>query len=143
MNRTCSICNRRAAWWVIDKYGFMEPGALCPGDYRRWAEWERDMVFIPIAGSKAVIDEYKEEQRARVLYEEKQLSSEAEFIQEIGTKTMEQIKIDAIIDAIESNNCNVQKATRELRISKASVYRAIAKHNIVLRRTTKLARRGK
>jgi transcriptional regulator with PAS, ATPase and Fis domain len=58
-----------------------------------------------------------------------------------SAKTMEQVKLDAILSAYEAHDRNAQAACRELKISKASFYRAMKKHQYKVDKTLR-RRRG-
>ena len=62
-------------------------------------------------------------------------------IDEIPTndaKTMEDIKFEAILSAYERNHHHAQRTCKELKISKATFYRAMNKNNYrIVRRATK------
>ena len=139
MSRTCSLCNEDAAWGVIDKFGFMHPGTLCPQHFVKWkrAAWEPSFIFLRLPGSRAVVEEWNRQKQQRITIDEASKESEPLFLQERMAKTMAEVKRDAIIEAIEAHDCNVQRATSELGISKASMYRAIKRFGIVLRRSIK------
>lgn len=58
------------------------------------------------------------------------------------TKTMAEIKFEAILFAYEANNNNAQAACRELRISKATFYREMQKYNYRLVRNIEKKEEG-
>lgn len=116
---------------------------MCPSDYRRWANWKRDFIFVFIPGTKAVVDEYLAEARTTLRREEKLLGSELEIEQRTEARTMDQIKAAAIVEAIEANNYNVTEAGRELQVSKATMYRAIQKYGIKVKRSIELTKQGR
>ena len=144
MSKTCSVCRERSAWAVIDKFGFMEPGTLCPVHYLKWRRtaWEHLFIFHRLPWARAVIERYNGEKLVRIAADEEHLDNEVVFIQERMAKTMDRIKSDAIIEAIEHHNHNVAKATRELGISKAMIYRCIKRYGIELRRSAKVGKKG-
>ena len=128
MTKKCSICGREAAFGVIDKIGFMDPGTLCPSDYLTWkdrpgADW---FIFQPLPDSEAVMRAFVKKRGVRSQEEEE--PGLIEIIESRGL-SMEEIKFDAILAAYESNGHNAQAACRELKISKATFYREMKRHN--------------
>lgn len=116
-----------AAFGVIDKFGFMQPGTLCPSDHLRWKNRAGSELFIfqLLPNGKAEMERFMKE-RARSMCEEAlDLISAPQRI----AKTMKEIRFDAILEAYEMNGNNAQAACRELGISKATFYRELNRHN--------------
>ena len=132
MKKNCSICPRDAAWTTIDKLGFMDPGTLCPSHYLSWksrasADW---FLFIILPIGASLMREYLDARVTRELEQDEAIIIEEN--EERRRKTMEQIRMEAILAAYEGNGNNAQAACRELKISKASFYRAMKKNNYKL-----------
>lgn len=115
---------------MLDKFGFMELSTLCPTHYTIWKNsgWEWCLVFLLLSGGKRIMHDFEVGKVKRTLFEERAIDAEPSPPQ--GPKTMDQIKAAAVIDAIEANNHNITKACRELKISKATIYRYIKKFGI-------------
>ncbi len=116
-----------AAFGVIDKIGFMDPGTLCPSDYLTWKDrpGEKFFIFQPLPDSEAVMREFLESRSTRSQEEEEPGLIE---IIEARRMTMDEIKFNAILAAYEENGHNAQAACRELTISKATFYREMKRH---------------
>jgi len=115
---------------VIDKFGFMEPGTLCPTHYTIWKNsgWEWCLTFVLLSSGKRIMEDFEVGKVKRTLFEERAIDAEPPLPQ--GPKTMDQIKTAAVVDAIENNNHNITEACRELKISRATIYRYIKRFGI-------------
>ena len=136
MKRNC-FCGRKAAWGVIDKWGFMEPGTLCPSHYISWTQrkGEHHFIFHRLSGGEMLMRQYFNERGLNQRLEEGAQLPLHEH--RAASLSLEQIKIDAIVIALERNNGHVSKACRELQISKATFYRQIRKHKYKVFRNLK------
>lgn len=113
----------------------MEPGYLCPSHHLTWKDRAGGwcFIFIMIQGGDAVIREFDNEKKRtkRIIPE---LPDPTDW-ERTHTRTMEEVKIDAIIDALEGNRNIVMAACRELKISKAMFYRYLDRYRITIIRS--------
>jgi DNA-binding NtrC family response regulator len=148
LKKTCTLCPEKAAWGVIDRFGFMHPGTLCPRHYAKWKQSEFDeyLIFLRLPDGEAITEKYESERdaarAAKMESDEAMLDNDWLYIQDRPAKTMAQIRAAAIADAIEGNGYNVTKAMRELNISRATMYRQIRRYGIQVKRSSSL-KRGK
>ena len=126
-----------AAFGVIDKIGFMEPGTLCPSDYLTWKDRpgaEFWLIFQPLPGGEKEMKRFMKERGKRSMCEEALDLTSAP--QRVG-KSMSEIRFDAILAAYEMNGKNAQATCRELGISKATFYRELSRNNYRVGRVLK------
>lgn len=125
-----------AAFGVIDKIGFMEPGTLCPSDYLTWKSrpGESWFIFQLLPDGEAEMERFMKERGKRSMCEEVLDLTSAP--QRLG-KTMREIRFDAILAAYEINGKNAQATCRELGISKATFYRELSRHKYRVGRVLK------
>ncbi len=125
------MCGRKAAYAVIDKVGFMEPGTLCPSHYISWkgngAGW--CFIFQVLSGGKSLLNQYLKQRVVRSQCEED--SGLDEMPEE---RTLAEIKFDAILSVYERTNHHAQQTCKILRISKATFYREMKKNNYKIER---------
>lgn len=111
--------------------GFMEPGVLCPSDLIKWkySPGGDSFIFQVLDGGDVLMREFMKERALRQTDEE-----ELERMAEAGriVKTMAEIKFDAIMEAYEAHGHNAKAACKELRISKATFYRELRRHNYTI-----------
>ena len=121
----------------------MEPGTLCPTHFVKWkrSTWGHLFIFHRLPWARVIIERYNRDKLVRIAKDEEKLDHEVVFIQERMVRTMDQIKADAIMEAIEQHHYNVAKATRELGISKAMIYRCIKRFGIKLTRGGKVGKK--
>ena len=119
----------------------MEPGTLCPSHYLSWKNgpWEKFLIFIILPIGASLMREYLAERVTREVEQDDEIGIQES--QERERKTMDQIKIGAILNAYEANGHNAQAACRELKISKASFYRAMKTHNYRMEWNVRIKRR--
>ena len=122
------MCGRVAAFGVIDKIGFMDPGWLCPSHYLTWKHRPGESLFIfqHLPGGESLMKRFMKDRGNRSMCEE--LLDLISAPQRLG-KTMKEIHFDAIVAAYEANGKNAQAACRELGISKATFYRELNRNN--------------
>ncbi len=132
MNKICSLCKDKAAWGVIDKFGWMEPGTLCPKHYTIWrnSPWGWCLIFHLLTDGKMVSKKYAKERLVRVQTEEANLKKlmRAETIAHVTT--MDEAKEQSVMDALDATGFNIMRASRMLNISKATMYRLIKRYGI-------------
>jgi len=116
----------------------MEPGTLCPSHYLSWSQnsCNRFFIFQPLSGGQSLLKQYLKVRTGRLRVDEKRVDEDSELQRE--RKTMAEICFEAILLAYESNNHNAQSACKELKISKATFYRAMHKNKwSIVRRAKK------
>ena len=141
MSKVCAICGRAAAYGVIDKFGFMNPGSLCPSHYISWSTGglRSYVIFLTLPGGELTMQRFIQERAIRRLHPgDLKLAIEPKH----QTRTMSEIKFDAIATAYENNNHNAEAACRELKISKATFYRELRRNDYHTDRELKKRRAG-
>jgi transcriptional regulator with AAA-type ATPase domain len=115
----------------------MEPGTLCPSHYLTWSQsdWHYYFIFQPLAGGVSLVKQYLKVRTGRLKADEENVDEDFELKKE--RKTMAEIRFEAILLAYETNNHNAQAACKELKISKATFYRAMHKNNWAIVRRAK------
>lgn len=118
---------------MIDKLGLMEPGTICPNHYIKWryGDFNWCLIFKPLSVGRQLMHEFYL-QRERKKHFQEDLSC-FETKPQLA-KTMGEIKIDAILEALAGNNYNAHAACRELKISKAMLYRQLNRYSITINR---------
>jgi len=108
----------------------MEPGTLCPKHYTAWrySPWESFLIFHLLTDGDLVVENYEKQRIARRAIE-KVHAQTIEFV-----ATMDEAKEQALLEAMEATGFNIMKATRILKISKATVYRLIQRYGIRITR---------
>ena len=125
----------------------MEPGTLCPKHYIVWKDKNREcgnfLIFILLSDGNEVMKEFATDRIKRITHEERMAEDDTPVMRYRQARTMEQIKADGIFEAIEANNYHLTRASRDLRISRATMYRSIKRFGIEINKKISIRRKKK